>query len=532
MSNLSVRLGREDRLVDLLERLAPLAPGAGDVVRVEAPCSHEIFSHPAFFRILVYRWPQAKFVAAGLDGAPKRLAAGLGVAYASPASPDGETHHAGARESLLAHNFTFWEYLAYELRRKFARLRSPLGRGSRGAARWRQWGLPTAAFVVVATALFFAGSYAFVTRTTVTLVPQVATRAASANMTFAQAPDALTPRVVPVRPVDEAVSLRQDFVVHGVDESSSPRASGRVEVVNETGTGLRLRPSTRLVAPDGQVFRLQGWLDVPANGSAAGRAVGDLTDAQGRSSGTGANVATGTLLALPGLGDLRDKAWARATETFVGASDVRVPLFTQKDYAAAIAALRDRVLDKAQRQAADRLDRANQDDPVATWAVLPTAGSVELLGFTGAADAATGANVASVSFSAEASVRVLTFDRATAEVYLRQALFDRLLADRERFVALQPRSLRLTYEFSRIAVPFRLRATAEMDATVAPTLSVFQGDSAWPSKQEIAGKTVAQATAFLLLDPEVASIKVVSSPFWADGIAEDPTHIRFVIAQP
>lgn len=532
MSNLTVRLGREDRLVDLLERLESLTPGAGDVVLVEAACGHEIFSHPVFFRIVMHRWPQAKFVAVGLDGCPQRLAAGLGVVYTSSVSHTPNSHQALARESLLAHNFTFWEYLVYELKRKAKRLRAPWGKGSRESARWHQWIFPGLVFFGVATLLVVLGSYVFVTRTVVTLTPQVVTRTATANVTFVQEADLLTVRAVPVRVVEQTAILSQTFLVAGIDEANTVRAQGWVEIVNETGTGLRLRPSTRLIAPEGQVFRLPQWTDLPADKTVRIRVVSDVADGAGRTVGTGANIASGTLLALPGLGDLRDKVWARTVQDFTGATQEKTPFFTQKDYNTSIDALREKLMILATDEVAHRLERENINNPVANWAVLPAGGSVTVTGFTGTTDTATGAHVTQVSFSGSISVRVLTYDRTTAEVYLKTALFDRLLADQERFVALQPTSLRIAYELARTADPFRLRATVEMDTSIAYTLMDISGNRSLALRQEIAGKTITEASSFLLNNPQIAGVSITSSPFWAQGVAEDPAHIRFVIARP
>ena len=523
MNNLAVRLGREDRFVDLLERLAELSPSAGDAVRVEAACSHEVFSHPSYFRVLTHRWPGVRFVAAGLDGAPRRLAAGLGVAYASPAAPEGERDHA-ARESLLSHNFTFWEYLAYELRRKAARVRSPWGRRPSGSSRWRQWALPGLVFFAVAAALGSVASYAFVTRTVVTLVPQSVARTAAANLTFAQDPGVSTQRSVPVRAVERTVSLSRAFAVTGFDAATAPRASGLADLTNETGTGLRLRPSTRLVAPGGQVFRLPAWTDIPAGATLRVRVESDP--------GSSPSVASGTLFSLPGLGELRDKAWARAAQDFTGSSAPASPVFSQKDLDSGLADLRDDLLAAATEAVSRQLEAEDARDPLASWAVLPAAGAVTVASFTGSASSVPGDRVASASFSGTLSVRALAYDRATAQVYLKSALFDRLLADRERFVALQPASLRVAYEFARSPDPFRLRATVEMDATVAYTLSDLSGPKSLAVRQEIAGKSAQEASAFLLANPEIATVSISSTPFWAEGVAPDPRHVSFSVIRP
>ncbi len=527
MNSRRVRIGRDGRFVDILEGLEALAPQPGETVRVEAPKSHEFFSSPAYYRILAYRWPAVRFTLSGTDGQPRRLAAALGASYAAP----GSEADPAARGDLLAHNFTFWEYLWYEVRRKFS-ASAPRLPGHVGAkARAARWVAPFAVSAAALALLGAAGSYAFVPRTVVTLVPQQVTRVASANLSFSEGDAPFSAKAVPVRRASRKVSLARSFAVGGVDASASPRAVGDAEMANETGTGLLLRPGTRFLAPDGTVFRLPDWTNVPV-GTSRIRLVADVSGPDGKPYGARANVATGTLFSVPGLGDLADRAWAKAAGAFAGATGEAVPLFTAADRDSFLGIAREKLLSAAREAAAADLSAANAADPVATWALLPAAGALELSAFTGSFSAAVGDHVPEVSMSAEAVATSLAFDRSAAEVYLRQSLFDRLLSGRESLAAMQPQTFRLAYEFSRTPAPFFLRATAEEDASVSYLLpDAVSGPSSLALRQEIAGKSESEAVSFLLRDPEIAAARVSSSPFWFSGVAPDPARVRIEVAR-
>lgn len=117
MNKRRIELSHNDNLLDVIEKVS-LFPDA--IVTLETESCPAIANFLSF-RILLSRFPDRKFQIVTSDNRLKRIAESLGVRTFSK-NGDLEFETAYAEKNLLKHNFTFFEYLAYELRKFFSYL--------------------------------------------------------------------------------------------------------------------------------------------------------------------------------------------------------------------------------------------------------------------------------------------------------------------------------------------------------------------------------------------------------------------------
>lgn len=91
------------------------------VITLEAPEAGVL--HSGFgLRLLLDRFPEKKFQIVSSDPAFKRLAERLGVRV-YPKSESIEFEQEYSKTHILRHNFTFFEYLWYEVKKGFSKIR-------------------------------------------------------------------------------------------------------------------------------------------------------------------------------------------------------------------------------------------------------------------------------------------------------------------------------------------------------------------------------------------------------------------------
>ncbi len=115
------------------------------------------------------------------------------------------------------------------------------------------------------TLLLFIFHFA-VSKTIITITPQISIRPISANIVYAQgfSGSLLAARnTLSLRQVDIPATYTMRFQLETVDPNSTSNARGVITIYNETTTAQALKPQTRFVTLDGIVFRSVNWVNVP-----------------------------------------------------------------------------------------------------------------------------------------------------------------------------------------------------------------------------------------------------------------------------
>lgn len=113
-----------------------------------------------------------------------------------------------------------------------------------------------------------------------------------------------------------------------------------VTIYNELTTEQALKPQTRLVTENAEVFRTQNWVNVPPSHTINGiteigrvevSVIADPSDEAGRVIGERGNIKAGSDLTIPGLKFNRDKVYAKAREDFTGGQNPKVHIVTEAE---------------------------------------------------------------------------------------------------------------------------------------------------------------------------------------------------------
>lgn len=172
---------------------------------------------------------------------------------------------------------TMWEYFLYEIRRGFSYIlfllrEKVFSRKKEKMFHFRETSpnmfLIVAGLIVSVTLLLFIFHFA-VSKTYVKISPQITIRPVSANIVYAtststggselsQAKNIILQKVLTI-PVEHEMH----FTLDTIDPNSTNNAQGTVVLYNELTTEQALKPQTRFVTENGEVFRSQNWVNVP-----------------------------------------------------------------------------------------------------------------------------------------------------------------------------------------------------------------------------------------------------------------------------
>lgn len=173
--------------------------------------------------------------------------------------------------NMATHNMSVWEYFLYEIKRGrqhifyffrerfFKKQKTHILRKSSP-----HFFLIISGLIVSLTLLLFIFHFA-VSKTTIYITPQISVRPVSANIIYSNATGSVFQgkNVLPLKTVSLPVDLSMDFTLSVVDTNSTSNAEGAITLYNELDIDQALKPLTRLITENGEVFRLKGWVNIP-----------------------------------------------------------------------------------------------------------------------------------------------------------------------------------------------------------------------------------------------------------------------------
>lgn len=457
------------------------------------------------------------------------------------------------KKNLLAHNMTMRQYLFYEIKRwagylYFLFFKKFFQKKKERLIHFHESSSNTILMVgwliVSITLLLFIFHFA-VSKTYVSIVPQVTIRPVSANIIYARdtssGSELQTQRnLITQKVMTIPVTHEMQFTLDTIDPNSTASAGGIVTFYNELTTEQVLKPQTRLITENGEIFRTQAWVSIPPSRTInditeIGRAdldvVADPNDEAGRVIWLRGNIKAWVDLTIPGLKFNRDKVYAKVKEDFSGWQDPKVHIVTESEVKKFEWILREQLLriarDDLQAKLDDNKKSSGEDYALLMWEGITFTG--ETLAIASGQSYGDAAN--EITLRGSITVQAIVYDhRATIE-YLTTIFREWLLQWTDKELIIHSDTLRMSNIVSRVEDNSRIKATMEMSASVTYDFENAANELTRHMKLLIAGLSDTDAVERLKTDAPVKDVELSFSPFWISTVSSNIDNIEFVIRQ-
>ena len=229
--------------------------------------------HSSFgLRLLVDRFPEKKFQIVSSDPALKRLAERVGIRV-YPKSESIEFEQEYSKSHILRHNFTFLEYLWYEVKKGFSKMKYATSKKKSSSLKYSHGWMVETNLILLITGLILSVSllafifYFAVSKTYVHITPDFAVKTVSQNLLYTEdEPESVldTRPIIAVERMEKNTVVEETFNIATYDVDSVKASKGEVEIYNELNNEQVFRPNTRFVTEDGLLFRSQDWIKIPS----------------------------------------------------------------------------------------------------------------------------------------------------------------------------------------------------------------------------------------------------------------------------
>jgi hypothetical protein len=361
------------------------------------------------------------------------------------------------------------------------------------------------AFVVITFLLLLCVLYLSVSRATIRVVadPKVVDVSTSLDVVAEPIAEDQVAGIV----AEKTLEKKRVFTLPS--EGATPveeKASGYVTLINESAKDQPLVATTRLISQEGILFRLQDFVNVPAQGQVEAFV---RADAVGKSGEIGASKFT-----IPGLNAAQQEQIYGVSVAAMTGGVQYVRVLTQEDIDGAVTSLSAEILAEAKQELSAGADRAVLDGE---------AYEVETL--TQTVDVAVGAEVGSFTLTLKQKVTAVYYPQVQVQNYAERLLAEQV-PDGFRISLVNRQTMRT--EVEEIDT---VNAEAEI-AVYLDGLSIISEDAQTLDKDRFVGRAPHEVLTLLQASEAIQDVSVTFTPFWLKRVPTLQDHIKIIIEEP
>ncbi|EKE29054.1 MAG: hypothetical protein ACD_2C00241G0007 [uncultured bacterium (gcode 4)] len=498
-------------------------------------------------KILLSKFAWKKFAIVTWNKEIKKVGEKLWIRYFYK-SDEIEFDEKFSKTNVLRHNFTFHEYMKYELKKFTLKYLFLFKKKAKKTYNNKQSWPESHVFLlliwlILSFSLLSFIFYFAVSKTYVYITPELWVKTVSRNMIFSEKDNANvfdSKSIIKVNAITQDSSVEFPFHVSSIDLKSAKNAYWRVTVYNEMNTEQIFKPNTRFMSEDWLVYRSSEWIKVP--GSRKDEAwktvvwqvdstlIADMYDNYWKITWVRWNISEWIVLTIPGLKFNRDKIYAKTSEPMHDWLDPKNHILTQEEYEKFVWIINEKVKTKALNDIKDKIKAMNTSG----WSNFHIAPINNILQYTINPPSILkwvkiGDITDEVTLTASWRLATYVFDKNATVFFLRTVLNENILLWTEKLIWINDDSLRITNILSQSVNPFYMKATTELDSTISYNFEDSTNNLTRKLKNLIANTDKKEATSILLNDTNIANVKIEFSPFWLTRVSNNPDNIEFII---
>ncbi|NDK09470.1 hypothetical protein GW846_01690 [Candidatus Gracilibacteria bacterium] len=542
-----IHVKSEDTIIDIVEKIQ--AQQNGDIV-LDFPLGHPILHNYISLKILKSKVGDRKLIIATNDRIGRKIGKQLGIEYS--VIKDSAFIKQSTGDKLMQHNFTFIEYLKFQLKSYFTELKhsfesnkklNSLGKYSRIYNEKTGVGLFLGAFLI--SLLLFVFIYYFaVSKTYIYITPEVSVKKEAYNFIFNENDDNVilgNNKYIKIKNVVKSVDIQETYTSSEIKNNSNDVSAGSIQFYNETTDAITLIKGTRVRTESGVVFTLDAEVTIPAAltdnfgenspGISEGSVTSKSKDEAGVYVGTRGNISTDTSLTIPGLeAELQKLIYAKTIEDFTGGIDDFETVVSQEDIDNAIllfgAKLKSEVLRTLKNSIAEENEINNTQIDILSGGKSIRYGEATI---TVLEDVQAGDVRDNFVLKGNIEIQAYTYNRESVIQKLKTLLSERNLEGVEKISLVDSSSLRMSEIISSQTNPFQMKATFEIEALLLHDFLHTQNKYIEQLKSKVQGLQRKEATKTLINDPKIRNVEIKIRPFFIDSVSKIQNNIIFEV---
>ncbi|MDA9128990.1 hypothetical protein N9J72_00755 [Candidatus Gracilibacteria bacterium] len=550
-----------DTLVDIVEKIE--SQETGDIV-LDFPLGHPILHNYVALKVLKSKVKNKRFIIATSDKIGRKIGKSLGIEYSIVKNKSFLEQNSQAE--LMQHNYSFWEYIKYQISSYKSELKSGLeaNKGFHSISKYshiytEKNSLSIFFIILLGSIILFIFVYYFVvSQTLVYITPERVIRTEAHNFIFKENIENNilgNNKYIQIRTLTKIVQSSEIYPSTGTFSKNDTQSEGIVRLYNKYPEVQDLIPGTRLQDENGVVFEISEGVQIPGSivdnfgnispGQVEISANSKEKDSSGKFIGVRGNIEAGTPLILPAL-DLESQKmiYAESIVAFEGGEDTFEKVVTDTDVEDAILLFQETLKSSALGSIKQDIDELNTVNS-ASFDILSGGKSIIYSEPEITVEPGVSAGDQRENFSISGNIRITAYIYNTTSVVqkLRTLIGERTLEGIEKIAFTNPSSLRMsqvlyineadskgTQDPSDDDV-FELKATFEIDSIFVHDFLNTENSYIDLLASKIRGLPKKEAEKILLNDPQVSNVEIRIRPFFIQTVSNIGNNIIFKVRE-
>ena len=548
-----------DTLVDIVEKIE--SQKKWDII-LDFPLGHPILHNYISLKVIKSKTKNRRCIIATSDKIWRKIGKGLGIEYSIIKNRSFLEKNSDA--NLMQHNFSFWEYLKFEIQSYNKELLSSIEANQKFSTLSRYSHLYSEKkslriFVMIflwSLILFMFIYYFAISQTTIFITPERIIKKEAHNFIFKENTEnniLWNNKYIKIEVISQKIQSTETYASTDIQSISDSKSRGKVRLYNLYEEVQELIPGTRLQSPSWIIFEIEQSVQIPGSKSdnfwniLAGEleieVSAKLKDISGKYTGSRWDIEEGISLTLPGLDtQAQEMLYAESIEAFTGGRDNFQKAIAEADLENAKLLFEETLKSKALKSVKNTLSQMNAEngsgfDILSWWkSIVYSVPEVLIEAWVSAWDVRESFDV-----SGSMIITAYIYNKESVIQKLKTLIGDKILEWVEKISYIDQNSLRMSQvlyireaekndiENLEDDQAFEMKATFEIESIFIHDFLNVENSYIDLLRSKIRGLPKKEAEKVLLNDPKVSNVEIQIRPFFINSVSNISNNIIFKI---
>ena len=450
----------------------------------------------------------------------------------------------------MKYNFTFIEYLLFEINHLYKNILSSLARNKNISSinkyynkynkaynmSWFLWWLAIS-LVLLIFIFYFA-----VNKTYIYITPEITVKTRAKNFVFKEKINEINTEndVSYINNISKDISLERKFSTTWVDLDSIKKSKWTAMFYNELEEEQQILEWTTARTPEGILFKTLSWAIIPPATkdnfwniipwNTEVEIQSDIYDINGKFIWERWNIDQDTKLTIPWLGQYIDNIYLKTVEDIKWWKNSHKKILSEVD----ISNARSIMEEKLKSTAIKELSQLVKDKNSINKTEREIFGIDNMITYSEPEiktkwNTSTGSQVNTFVLNGNITASTYTYDKTNIINRLKNVIRDSILEWIEKIIYIDPDSLRISNVIYKREDPLEIKATSEIEVLISHDFLDQDNNYVEKLKNTIKGLDKKEAFALLLNDPKISNVEIKIRPFFITKISNINENIVFKV---
>ena len=541
-----IKISRKDTIVDIVQKIDDSKEK--DII-LDFPTWHPILHNRLSLKILKNKAWKRKLLILSSDLTSRKIWKNLWIKY-SIIKDKNFIEESDKNDDLMKYNFTFIEYLLFEVKHLYKNILSSLARNKNISSinkyynkynkaynmSWFLWWLAIS-LVLLIFIFYFA-----VNKTYIYITPEITVKTRAKNFVFKEKINEINTEndVSYINNISKDISLERKFSTTWVDLDSIKKSKWTAMFYNELEEEQQILEWTTARTPEGILFKTLSWAIIPPATkdnfwniipwNAEVEIQSDIYDINGKFIWEKWNIDQDTKLTIPWLGQYIDNIYLKTVEDIKWWKNSHKKILSEVD----ISNARSIMEEKLKSTAIKELSQLVKDNNSINKTEREIFGIDNMITYSEPEintkwNTSTGSQVNTFVLNGNITASTYTYDKTNIINRLKNVIRDSILEWIEKIIYIDPDSLRISNVIYKREDPLEIKATSEIEVLISHDFLDQDNNYVEKLKNTIKGLDKKEAFALLLNDPKISNVEIKIRPFFITKISNINENIVFKV---